>query len=105
MNRYMVAHTIGPNSLNRQQVEEISSAMQQDPVLRGYRSFANLSDGKVVCVIESPDQSSVTDWFRKAGVPVDWIAKVELEGERGQIRDSSQLGIGAFSQAGAAAPA
>ncbi len=38
---------------------------QQDSVVRGYRSFVNLSEGKAVCVLEAPDMETVAAWFEK----------------------------------------
>ncbi len=94
MNKYLCIHTMGKNAVTRQQAEQLAEALQQDPKLRGYRSFINLSEGKIACVIEGPDQQSISTWFQKHQVPVDWIGQVELEGDRGQVRDTRQQPVG-----------
>jgi hypothetical protein len=53
----------------------------------GYRSFVNLSEGKICCILEADDREAVATWFKKMGVPYDDIVPVELEGERGTIED------------------
>lgn len=85
MRKYMCIHTVPANSFTRQQCEHLAKTSQQDPNIRGYRSFLNLSEGKIVCIVESPDQPSVENWFRKMNVPWDNICPVELEGNRGEI--------------------
>ena len=47
-----------------------------------------LTEGKIVCVMEAPDQKSLAAWFQKMKVPCDHIASVELEGERGVVKDA-----------------
>ena len=36
------------------QVDQFAAAAQEDPQVRGYRSFMNLSKGKIICVMEAP---------------------------------------------------
>ncbi len=87
MARFVCVHTLPPNSMTREQIEQGSREAQRDPVVKGYRSFINLSEGKVACVLEAPDKTSVADWFRKMKIPYDCICPVELEGERGRIEE------------------
>jgi uncharacterized protein DUF4242 len=54
--------------------------------VKGYRSFANLAEGKAVCVMEAASKDQVAAWFIKMGMPYDSITKVELEGERGTVQ-------------------
>jgi hypothetical protein len=67
------------------QLRQFAQASQQDPAVKGYRSFANLAEGKAICVMEAPTKEAVAAWFKKMGMPYDSITKVELEGERGNI--------------------
>ena len=64
---------------------QFAQAAQNDPAVKGYRSFANLAEGKAVCVMEASNKDAVAAWFTKMGMPFDTITKVELEGERGTI--------------------
>jgi hypothetical protein len=38
--------------------------------------------------MEAPDQKSLAAWFKKMNVPCDNITAVELEGERGVVKDA-----------------
>jgi hypothetical protein len=74
--------------MKRDQVNQLAEAAKNDPVIKPYRSFCNLSEGKIVCVMEAPDKSSLAAWFKKMNVPCDNIAPVELEGERGVVKEA-----------------
>ena len=56
--------------------------------MKGYRSFCSLAEGKAVCILEAPDKQAAADWFQKMGMPTDSVTEVELEGERGSIREA-----------------
>jgi len=90
MSRFLCVHTVPSNAFTREQVRELTQAAQQDPEIRGYRSFLNLSEGKIACIMEGPSREAVMAWFDKMGVPYDWVAKVELEGERGNILEEGK---------------
>lgn len=90
MAKFMCTHTVPPGTLTREQIEGFAKAGQEDPIIKGYRSFINLSEGKAVCVLEAPDRNSVESWFLKMGMPFDGITQVEFEGDRGAIR--SEIG-------------
>jgi len=85
MAKFMCTHTIGPGKFSADQLRQFAQAAQQDPTVKGYRSFANLAEGKAVCIMEAPGKDAVEAWFKKMGMPFDTITKVELEGERGTI--------------------
>ena len=87
MPKFMGIHTVPPGGFAREQVNQFSQAAQQDPAVRGYRSFANLSEGKIVCIFEAPDKEALAAWFQKMGMPFDSITRVELEGDRGVIEE------------------
>jgi hypothetical protein len=86
MPKFMCTHTIPPGKLTAEQVRQFAEAAQHDPTIRGYRSFANLAEGKAVCVMEGPNKDAVAAWFTKMGMPFDSITKVEFEGERGTVQ-------------------
>ena len=58
--------------------------------MKGYRSFFNLTKGKIWCVLEAKDRDSIVAWFKKMEIPYDSIDLVEMEGERGTIEDLTQ---------------
>jgi hypothetical protein len=85
MAKFMCTHTIPPGAFTADQIRQFAQAAQQDSNVKGYRSFANLAEGKAVCVMEASSKDEVATWFTKMGMPFDSITKVELEGERGTI--------------------
>ena len=86
MPKFMCTHTLPPGKFTPDNLRQMSHAAQTDPIIKGYRSFANLAEGKAVCVMESPDKESLAAWFKKMGMPCDGITKVELEGDCGSIK-------------------
>jgi hypothetical protein len=86
MAKFMCTHTVPPGKFTTDQVKQFAQAAQQDPNVKGYRSFCNLAEGKLVCVMEAANKDTVAAWFSKMGMPFDNISKVELEGDRGNIQ-------------------
>ena len=87
MAKFMSSHPRPAGALKREQVNQLAQAAQSDPVVRPYRSFLNLSDGKVVCVMEAPTKDALAAWFQRMQMPCDYITPVELEGERGAVKE------------------
>jgi hypothetical protein len=85
MPKFMALHTLPPGGMTEQQVRELAQAAQQDPTVRGIRSFANLSEGKAFCILEAPSKEALAAWFQKMGLPFDGIHPVELEVDRGNV--------------------
>lgn len=88
MSKFMSTHTLPAGQLSADRLRQFAKAGQQDPDVRGYRSFTNLAEGKAVCVVEAADKDTVAAWFEKMGLPYDEITRVELEGERGTIQSA-----------------
>ncbi len=86
MAKYMSSHTMPAGALNREQVNQMAEAAQNDATVRPYRSFLNLSEGKVFCVMEAPNEEALAAWFQKMEIPFDYITPVELEGEAGELK-------------------
>ena len=86
MAKFMAIHTVPPGSVNQQRMTQLTEAGQKDPVVHGYRSFASLTEGKVVCIMEAPRKDDVSAWFKKMQVPCDSITQLEFEGDRGAVR-------------------
>ena len=60
-------------------------------MVKGYRSFCSLAEGKAVCILEAPDKESVAAWSQKMGMPTDSITALELEGKRGVVQRAYSL--------------
>ena len=86
MAKFMSTHTLPAGQFSPDQIRQFAQAAQNDPVVKGYRSYANLAEGSILCVMEAPGKEAVTAWFQKMGMPFDSITKVELEGDRGTIQ-------------------
>lgn len=87
MARFMAIHSLPPHSVSREQAQEISDASQRDEKVHGVRSFINLSEGKVVCIMDANNQHDLEAWYQKMGLPYDLVCPVELEGDRGNVRE------------------
>jgi hypothetical protein len=87
MPKFMSGHTMPAGTLKREQVNQLAQAAQNDPVVQPYRSFLNLSDGKVVCIMEAPSKDDLAAWFEKMQMPCDYVTPVELEGEQGEVNE------------------
>jgi len=87
MHKFMALHTLPAGAFTHEQVCQIAEAGQHEQSVRGYRSFLNLTEGKVCCILEANDRESVVAWFQKMRIPYDSIVAVEFEGDRGVIED------------------
>ncbi|MDX1935060.1 MAG: DUF4242 domain-containing protein [Capsulimonadales bacterium] len=94
MPKFMTIHTFPAGSLTAERIEDIASAGQHDPEVRGYRSFHSLSEGRIVWLLEAPDKEAVLAWCKRQELPLDGITALELEGHVGVIRqaDDPQAG-------------
>ncbi len=88
MAKFMSTHTVPPGKFSSDQLRQFAQAAQQDSTVKGYRSFANLAEGKIVCVMEASGSAEVEAWFKKMGMPFDDVTKVELEGDRGDLQST-----------------
>jgi hypothetical protein len=88
MPKFMSSHTVPGGALQREQVNQLAQGAQNDPTVRPYRSFLSLSEGKLFCVMEAPDKQALATWIQKMKVPCDSISAVELEGERGMVKEA-----------------
>jgi len=78
MAKFISAHTVPAGKLSPDQIRQFAQPAQNDPVVKGYRSFANLAEGTILCVMEAPGKEAVGAWFAKMGMPFDSITRVEL---------------------------
>jgi hypothetical protein len=87
MRKFLCTHTLPANAYTFEQICQLSEAAQHESDLRGYRSFFNLSEGKICCVLEAERRESIVAWFKKMGISFDGIYPLEFEGERGVVED------------------
>jgi Protein of unknown function (DUF4242) len=88
MAKFMSAHTMPAGAMKREQVDQMAQAAQNDGTVKPYRSFLNLAEGKVFCVMEAPSKESLAAWFKKMNMPCDYITAVELEGDQGTVKNA-----------------
>ena len=58
MPKFMSSHSMPAGAMKREQIDQLAQMAQNDPVVRPYRSFLNLAEGKVFCVMEAPNKSA-----------------------------------------------
>ena len=73
MSKFMVTHTLPPGAFTREQVCGVADALQHDEHVKGYRSFMNLSEGKIMCVLEADDAETIATTSGRA------IPEVEVQ--------------------------
>ena len=88
MAKFMSSHTLPAGEMKREQIDQLAQAAENDPTVRPYRSFLNLAEGIVFCVMEAPNKEALASWFAKMNMPCDFITQVELEGERGTVKNA-----------------
>ena len=88
MPKFMSGHTMPAGAMKREQVDQMAQAAQNDGTVKPYRSFLNLAEGKVFCVMEAPSKDALSAWFKKMNMPCDYITPVELEGDRGTVKNA-----------------
>jgi hypothetical protein len=87
MSKFMSCHTLPAGALKREQVNQLAEAARCDTTVRPYRSFLNLAEGKVCCIMEAPSKQALAAWFQKMQMPCDFLVSVELEGESGVVKE------------------
>jgi uncharacterized protein (DUF2237 family) len=88
MPKFMSSHSVPAGTMTREQVDQMAQAAQNDATVRPYRSFLNLAEGKVFCVMEAPNKEALAAWFKKMNMPCDHVTPVELEGDRGTVKNA-----------------
>src|SRR3954464_5007518 len=88
MPKFMSNHTMPAGAMTRDQVNQMAQAAQSDKVIKPYRSFLNLKEGRVCCIMEAPDKETLAGWSKKMQMPCDFITPVELEGDKGVVKEA-----------------
>jgi hypothetical protein len=87
MHKYFCEHRFPVGSLTEEKLCQVAEATQHESNIKGYRSFVNLTEGKVWCILEANDREAIVAWFNRMEIPYDSITLLEFEGERGVIED------------------
>lgn len=81
MPRYIIERTVG--KLSREDLHaagvrsnEVIATM---PGVVWIRSYVSDVDGKIYCEYDAPDEDSIREHARRAGLPVDHISEVGIE--------------------------
>ena len=67
MAKFMCTHTM--SGVSQEMYSWVATAGQKEPNIKLLQSFANLTEGKIYCVWQSPNPEEVTAWFKKMNVP------------------------------------
>lgn len=81
MPRYLIERTTGtltPEQLNGagRKSNEVLDGM---PGVVWIRSYVSDREGKIYCEYDAPDEESIREHARRAGIPVDRIIQVDME--------------------------
>lgn len=82
----MSIHALEPGTFTPERIQEIAALGQRDPVVRGYRSFHSLAEGRIVWLLDAPSKEAVIAWCAKVGLPLEGVTEMEMEGFVGNIR-------------------
>ena len=81
MSRYLIERTVGP--ITKEELEAAARTSKQ--VLEGMsgvqwvRSYVSDREGKIFCEYDAPDEESIREHARRAGLPVDRITEITVE--------------------------
>lgn len=81
MPRYIIERTVGQlsrddlNAAGRKSNDVIASM----PGVVWIRSYVSDVDGKIYCEYDAPDEESIREHARRAGLPVDHISEIGIE--------------------------
>ena len=83
---FMTIHDIPKDEITAERVNAIALAGQSSRLVRGYRSFHSLHDGRIVWLLEARSRSDVQAWCDEVGLPLTGITTVDMEGHIGVLR-------------------
>lgn len=81
MPRYIIERTVG--QVSEEELEAAARTSKQ--VLEGMpdvlwiRSYVSNREGKLFCEYDAPDEESIREHARRAGLPVDRITEIAIE--------------------------
>ena len=81
MARYIIERNVGP--ITREELEaagrKSNQVLSEMPGVVWIRSHISLAEGKIYCEYDAPDEESIREHARRAGLPADRITRVEME--------------------------
>jgi molybdopterin-binding protein len=83
---FMTIHDIPSDEITPERVKQIARAGQSSQLVRGYRSFHSLHEGRIVWLLEANSRADVQAWCDEVGLPLTGITAVEMEGQSGVLR-------------------
>jgi molybdopterin-binding protein len=83
---FMTIHDIPSDEITPERVKQIARAGQSSQLVRGYRSFHSLQEGRIVWLLEANSRVDVQAWCDEVGLPLTGITAVEMEGQSGVLR-------------------
>ena len=83
---FMTIHDIPSDEITPERVKLIARAGQSSQLVRGYRSFHSLHEGRIVWLLEANSRADVKAWCDEVGLPLTGITAVEMEGQSGVLR-------------------
>ena len=86
MARFICSHSLPAGVMKDHIMSMFANAAQEATNVRGYRSFMNLTKGRLFCVVDAADEATVQAWFEKMRMPTDEIVLVEIEGDEGKLQ-------------------
>jgi hypothetical protein len=82
---YFSAHTIA--CLTKQALRELMTELMATTDVKVRRCVASQLGGRMLTEVEAPDQPTLEKWFEKQRVNCEWIMRIDLDGEKGSVRD------------------
>jgi len=83
---FMTIHDIPSDEITPDRVKQIARAGQSSRLVRGYRSFHSLHEGRIVWLLEANSRADVQSWCDEVGLPLTGITAVEMEGQSGVLK-------------------
>jgi len=81
MPRYIIERTVGKLTADELQAAGVRSnaVIAEMPGIVWIKSYVSDAEGKIYCEYDAPDEASVREHARRAGLPIDRISLVALE--------------------------
>jgi hypothetical protein len=81
MPRYVIERNVG--RLSREELDmagrKSNQALSEMNGVVWIRSYVSEVDGKIYCEYDAPDEESIREHARRAGIPADHISEIALE--------------------------
>ncbi len=81
MPRYIIERTVGKLTADELHAAGVRSnaVIAEMPGIVWIKSYVSDAEGKIYCEYDAPDEESVREHARRAGLPIDRISLVALE--------------------------